>query len=298
MVKSSFLVLLSGLTLVACQRLNPAYEADVADTEASATTNTSVATAGGTAAGTSGPTPVTTTNATTEGTTVGAEGTSNATSDDGVTEDDSVGVEESGIGESSDSMGCAPPGGGPPFVEDCSHPQCLAADGMSCINQTESGPVAFPQQICVQAGCVDDCDCQIPGDDTLVMFCNEGEGCSIDCSAGNPCPAGMVCNSEFEVCLSNHAYGHCDETCGEGFCYTDFQGLEFEVCMHVNCNGPMGPDDSLCPPPPSGSAQPHCFVEDESMAGLVLGCVLECAFDEECPGDMACHDNGVCVHQF
>ena len=33
-MKSSFLVLLSGLTLVACQRLNPAYEADVADTEA------------------------------------------------------------------------------------------------------------------------------------------------------------------------------------------------------------------------------------------------------------------------
>ncbi|MEM7156964.1 MAG: hypothetical protein AAF799_29200 [Myxococcota bacterium] len=290
-MKSPLLVLLCGLTLVACQRLNPAYESG-----AVAASGDTGATSGTSAVSTSGPTPSTTTNPNTSGnsTTGNGEGTTTTppSTDDGVTADESAGVEETGIGESSDSVGCVPPDG-PPFVPSCDDPQCLPADNMSCIQEAEMGPVSFPQEICVQAGCTDDCDCQIPGNDVFTLFCDEGEGCSIDCSGGNPCPTGMVCNTEFQVCLSNRAYGLCDETC-DGSCYTDFQGT-FEVCVHTDCNTPFGADSSLCPPPPSGAAIPVCGFE---IGAEQIGCVLLCTFDDECPGDMGCTDDGACVHLY
>ncbi|MCA9709372.1 MAG: hypothetical protein KDK70_26255 [Myxococcales bacterium] len=98
-----------------------------------------------------------------------------------------------------DTSGCAFQGFG-----DCINnpPAAVCLPGEQCIVD----PIGMSEGACIDVTCTDIGDCPLaPPGGTAVVVCTDitGEGlneCIIDCSGGQTCPTGMVCNALFQVC--------------------------------------------------------------------------------------------------
>jgi hypothetical protein len=199
-------------------------------------------------------------------------------------------------------------GDGPPTLPpygDCFNNDKACDDGAICFPSDDYG-------FCTDLDCMDDCPDHGDPDATAVPTCetllNNGmmdiDACYLDCSGGETCPDGMVCQELFAgapdgcvwVDIDNTGYGDCvnldeaDECLGDPAesCITAGTDPEEGVCASTDCSDPA--ED--CALPASGDAEPAC-VDVDGAGGDE--CVLDCTGGEACPDGMVCGTSMYCV---
>lgn len=249
--------------------------------------------------GSTGTTTVAATGPSSGGFDTSAMSTSSATAGSGGNEGDGTrGSSSTGelAGTSGGSTGpdaCMPVDAGAMDYVDCHDGECPdEARDQTCLVDDTAEPVVFEVTVCA-AECSDICECPVPTTGTAVAQCDGGR-CTLDCSAGEDCPDGMICHEPTGRCMHSNVYVPCGDggRCGNGNCvfYTGVAG----ICGIPDCSPPGGqPDDGLCPPPLEGNAVPYCF-----NAGSGLGlCILSCQGGLNCPEGMICVNND-CMYEF
>lgn len=178
-----------------------------------------------------------------------------------------------------------------PTYEDCVNETGFCDEEGYCVVDV----IADPAKGICSPPCMNNAECDSPASGDATPVCaplnNQISACLLDCSSGQTCPTGMLCDPIHSICTWGldglPTYGEClDETevCELG------GGCIVSPSMdptHSSCATPCAAQGE-CFPAPEGDAVPTCF----DLGAIGPHCLLDCTTGETCPTGMDCIGDG------